>query len=162
MTTTAIELPSYLRLPPSAVCAGCGQSALAECRDDLLQHNHWLCTLCKDKGTPPTPMEVGRTAGHAIGAMFYAAKDLLIELSEAIEQVVRPEQPTAETNAVAVHAANVLAAPAPLDEDPLGPRVLLTTAHGESLVDLTAHLAEQIEQLLTLSSGATPLTRRRP
>ena len=155
MNTSTTELPSYLQLPPAATCAGCGRSALAECRDDLQQHNHYLCTLCTDKNTPPTPLEIGHTAGQAIGRMFFAAKDLLIELSEALEQISRPENDTAEGRDIAHQAATTLNAPAPPEDDPLGPRPLLTTEHGDGLIELATDVRDRIEQLLEW--GRTPI-----
>ena len=141
MPIPATELPSYLRLPPAATCAGCGRSALAECRDDMQQHNHYLCTLCTEKGATTTPRDVGTTAGQAIGRMFYAAQDLLIELLEAVAQVKEggPEAVTA--------LAETLAAPAPPEEDPLGPRPLLTVAHLDGLAGLVDELRYQVDLL---------------
>lgn len=159
-TANAIELPSYLHLPPGAVCAGgCGQFALNEGQPDLQQHEHYVCALCTEKGVTSTPADVGTTAGRAIGAMYFAAKELLIELSEAIEQITDPEQPSADTHAVAVNTANTLAAP--VAGDPFGPRPLLTAEHGDGLMHLAAELRDQIAHLTALT-GRDPDGQGKP
>ncbi|MFN2496968.1 MAG: hypothetical protein ABR608_13835 [Pseudonocardiaceae bacterium] len=136
--TTSTELPSYLQLPPAAVCAGCGRSALAECRDDMQQFNHYLCTLCTEAGATTTPRDVGTTAGQAIGCMFYAAQDLLIEMLEAFDHVTAtgPE-------AVAALAETL----AEVQETPIGSWPLLDEQHIDGLGRTMVRLWELVDRL---------------
>ena len=141
-TANAVERPSYLQLPPGAVCAGCGKHARAEGQPDLQQAERYVCILCTEKGITSTPAEVGATAGRAIGRMFFATKDLVVELLEAIEHVKK-----AGPEAAAALAAT-LAAPAPPEDNPLGLlHPMLNVAHADGLVDLAEELRYQIDQL---------------
>lgn len=139
MTTAhAIELPSYLQLPSGSVCAGCGKLARSEGQPDLQQAERYVCILCTERGITSTPAEVGATAGRAIGRMFFAAQDLLIEMVEAIEQV---------TDAGPEAAAALAETLAEVQETPIGSWPLLTEQHVDGLGRTMARLWELIARL---------------
>lgn len=129
-----------------AACAGCGRGALDECRDDLSSFYHWLCEGCAEKKPTATPQDVGRTAGQAVGRMFYAAQALIIDMLEAFEHVDE-----AGPEAVAALAETL----AEMHQTPIGAWPLLDWQQ----VDRTG---ERVARLRDLVAGLGSKTRPDP